>query len=182
MKRKKLLLIVLAVVLLTTALVFQAALAQESEPLLVIAHADGATFYADADQPLLIGTGWIATTKGQLQVYRNHSYQTFALTGPEGTIFDLSADESEAYWGPFDPYPFDDSDCPMPTIWWNLWGYVQEPLPPGEYRLEYTNVITQPANDGFHTCLVDGEAVPPPSLYRPGEPFVSTVTIVVSGP
>lgn len=180
MKWKKLL-IVLAVVLLTTILVFQAAVAQETETLIVVAHFNGATYYVEADQPILIGTGWVATTQGQLQVYRNHSFQTFILSGPEGIVLDLSADESEAYWGPFQPIPYgEDIACPMPSLWRTRWGYMQEPLPPGEYTLVYTEVLTQPINDGYHTCTVDGESVPPPSLYRPGEPFVSTVTIVVS--
>lgn len=183
--RKKPFLPLFVAIILLTAVLFQAALADEAEPLPVFAFADGATFTADdSDQPVLLFWGWFTRTRGQIKVFHKHAYQTFVLTGPNGTVFDLSAQESQAYWGvPFKLSPdFFGEVCPNGLLWGNRWQLDLGILPPGAYTLQSRMVFEKPVNDGAHTCTFDGQPVSPsPSLYRPGEEL-ATVTIIVPGP
>jgi hypothetical protein len=183
MKRKTVLFVLLAVILLSTLLLFQVSFAQEPEPdpLFVFPYEDGETFTAEsADQPILLAWAWLAMTRGQLRMYLNHAYETYVMSGPEGIVLEISAEEAEGYWGLFTPESpdFFGIDCPMPRAWWVFWSYPVGTLPPGEYTLVWNQVFDQPVNDGFHVCSFEGQPISPtPSLFR-GE-TVATTTIIV---
>lgn len=184
MNRKKTTFLLLTAILVTIALVVPIASAQP-EPAVVLPYIDGATWYADDDQPIDMFWAWVATTRGLVRVYLRHSYESYTLTNAGGdVIWDESATDTELYFGPLQSATPDalGVECPMPYLWGTFWENIHDPLPADTYTLEWNQTFEQPVNDGFHVCN-DPETgdpiVTPPSLYEPGT-STATSTIIVS--
>lgn len=150
-------------------------------------------FYGGWDYPARVGDSlelrhaWIATTKGQVRVYINHTSESLELLDPhDNIVWKMSAAEWDANWAPL--WQFEDADflldCPMPTLWRSDWtcvlaGALTEP---GDYKLVYTGTFDQPVNDGLHACI---DLAPPgwyppiltPSMYRGTATSVTTIHV-----
>lgn len=130
---------------------------------------------------------WDATSKGQMNMFFNHSTTSIVLTDEnDNIVVDMSDGGADDLWSPLElvdaaelPTPL---DCPQPKHWYSEVDYRLPDLEPGTYELVSVAIMEQPVNDGWHTCtnLETGEpASAPPSLYPSGTTFAGTVIITV---
>jgi len=182
---RKMTFLVSLILLAALALGASATLAQ-SDVVYVYPFVDGATYNASLGQEIHLLWGWVATTKGLVRVYLQHSSETYTLYAlsdlGNSEVWSLSNAQAEAYWGPVEVYPAEEAgvDCHKPTVAQSLWEYTLPPLEVGVYTLAFEAELSQPANDGFHTCTwlgTNDPAAPTPSLYR-GKSYATSTIIV----
>lgn len=179
-KRRAILCAVMAAILLAGAVP-----ALASGP--VVWPGGGGEYQASIGDDLVLQTGWFAATKGQVRVFLNHHTESYELRDPDGLIvWEMSAAESEPYWGPLSKVSDEELylDCPMPTLWYTGWTYTVPEVftEAGTYELVFTGTFEQPVHDGLHACIDLAPPglfppIPTPSLYR--GTVVAVTTIVV---
>jgi hypothetical protein len=142
----------------------------------------------EAGQPFQIGWMWLAATKGQINVFYEHWESAYTLTNDMGEIvWSLSVEESADYFQPVedrDPAVFG-FVCPMPKLYTTDWWSEEIELQvPGTYMLEMHISVTNPINDGWHTCTdLNGDPVSPlPSLMFPFEVTIPVQIEILPAP
>jgi hypothetical protein len=170
----------LALLLVLTALVlgFSAAFAQGVEYI----YPFGGTVTVSSQDEIHVQWFWLAQTKGLIRSFLGHSSESYALTGLNGLAWSMSPQEAEEHWGLVSTItnPEDFIVCPKPTYSFVGWEATLPDLDPGTYTLALTQVLDQPVNDGWHTCVWadTGEpAATPPSLYRGTSVYATTIIV-----
>lgn len=162
---------------------------------LVTAASASATYpiYPFFDQEITVQSGdeirlqyhWDATSRGLMNMFFNHTDTSHLLVDEDdNVILNLSGDDAAALWSPMEQI---DSAalglaCPQPKHWYSEVDYALPELEPGVYTLVSVGSMSNPVNDGWHTCtnLETGEPVSyTPSLYPTGTTFAGTITITV---
>ena len=161
-----------------------AASAQNGSDVPVWVYEDGAEICAGPEDNIIFLDGWLATTRGLVNMFLGAYTMSFTLYDEDNVdIFSLSEEESDDYWGPIMSMVPEDwgLSCPMPYIAGVLWEYDYGALEEGTYTLITEWDFRHPVNDGYHACTdpETGEPVSPtPSLY-PAESGTATITIYV---
>jgi hypothetical protein len=184
---KKSMAVVASIVLLIVALSGSVAHAQEPT-VWIWAADDGATYNVTTADVLGFNDGWAAAAPGLLKMYLKANHTSLVLTRDDTgeAVFSLTdAQIAGMYagigYGPPDEVMWEGWACPMHNLYYNVWHYVPGSLPAGSYTLVETSTLDHPVNDAMHTCTIDGDPIPPPSLYWPGT-TISALSIVVSEP
>jgi hypothetical protein len=137
----------------------------------------------DSGQDIELSCGWGAKTKGQLNEFLTADIRSFTLTNGAGIeVASLDATQAATYWrSPITlPASIIGLECVREDTWAMPWRYPLGVLDDGIYMLTWNEALTHPVNDGMHTCSIDGERIPPPSLYPAGPLPTVVMTIVVS--
>ena len=132
---------------------------------------------------IILRCPWGAKTEGQMRMFLNHDVISFELKDEAGNlVWTLDAEDAATYWT--DPVKLKASDfgfdCMPDTQWLSRLLVPLGTLDAGTYTLTVNETYLHPVNDGGHTCSIDGERIPPPSLYPAGPLPTRVVTIVVS--
>jgi hypothetical protein len=158
------------------------AVSAQGEPVLFDACFNGQITLNAADNNTL-ACSWGAKTKGLVQMFVKADVRSFVLTDASGkVVWKLDPDQAAAVWS--DPVTVTQSDwgfeCVRDVGWFARWWYPLGALEPGTYTLTRNETYLHPVNDGMHTCSIEGERIPPPSLYPAGPlpEVVVTITIV----
>jgi hypothetical protein len=126
---------------------------------------------------------WGAKTYGQMQMFLNSDVISFELKdGTGNVVWALDAEDAATYWS--DPFKVKASDvgfeCKPDVSWASRLTVPLGTLAAGTYTLTVNETYLHPVNDGIHTCSMDGERFPPPSLYPAGPLPTVVMTVVVS--
>jgi hypothetical protein len=172
---------VVAALLALSALAPVAA-ADDPEPAIVGPCIDGLTWYAEPGQPLGFWCGWGGQTYGSMRSFLTANVRSFTVTDASGAVvIDLDPTEAAAVWRK--PMRLEaepgEVTCASRWGWLMQWRYPAEGLEAGVYTMTWTETLTHPVNDQYHTCwFADGtRLVPPPSLYSGPSNAVSTLVV-----
>lgn len=126
---------------------------------------------------------WGAKTEGQVRMFLNGDVISFELRDGNGNaVWTLDPEDAATYWS--DPFKVKASDvgfeCKPDVTWASRLTIPLPTLPADTYTLIVNETYLHPVNDGIHTCSIDGERIPPPSLYPAGPLPTVVMTIVVS--
>jgi hypothetical protein len=167
--------VLLLVVLLAVALSSSVTVADEKQPVYILAYYEGHYDVDLSEQVPVVVNNWVACSKGLVKTFvKAIDRHEYSLTGP-GPDFFLGTEEAQELWGPVEEYPDPEFECfapglsPKVTYWW----YVPD-LEPGDYELHSTESLAHPVIDGFDAYPEDGL----PDLYG-GELFSTVNTIHV---
>jgi hypothetical protein len=93
--------LLLALVMAAVAIVPIAAADDPPPPRWILLWAPaGYTYHATTDQSLIITHGWVATTKGLVNVFVKNTDEYLTMSGPDGTIVELGPAELDAMYPP----------------------------------------------------------------------------------
>jgi hypothetical protein len=126
---------------------------------------------------------WGAKTAGLVRMFLNGDVISFELNdGTGNVVWTLDPEEAATYWT--EPVKVKASDfgfeCKPDVEWLSRLLVPLGTLAAGTYTLTVNETYTHPVNDGMHTCSIEGERIPPPSLYPAGPLPTVVMTIVVS--
>lgn len=132
---------------------------------------------------IILRCPWGAKTAGLVRMFLNGDVISFELKDGNGNVvWTLDAEDAATYWS--DPVKVKASDfgfeCRPDVQWLSRLLVPLGTLAAGTYRLTVNETYLHPVNDGMHTCSIEGQRIPPPSLYPAGPLPTVVVTIVVS--
>ena len=171
----------LIAMLLSLSVAVPAASAQE--PTYVYWCFGDTTVTVSQTDDIILRCPWGAKTEGLLRMYLNSDVISFELKdGTGNVVWALDAEDAATYWS--DPFKVKASDvgfeCKPDVSWASRLTVPLGTLAVGTYTLTVNETYLHPVNDGIHTCSIDGERIPPPSLYPAGPLPTVVMTIVVS--
>jgi hypothetical protein len=140
---------------------------------------------AEPGEPIHFLCGWGAQGgPGKLVSFLNSQEATMVVRDEQGqVVLQLDPEDIRALYVSPVSGPSDDDyvDCAGPegrAVMWHYW--LDGGLPAGTYEITWTETLTHPVNDGYHTCWLkeDGSRLmPAPSLYRGTTTSVATLTV-----
>ena len=157
--------------------------ASAQEPTYVYWCFGDTTVTVNQTDEIVLRCPWGAKTEGQMRMFLNSDVISFELTdGIGNVVWTLDAEDAATYWS--DPVKGKASDfgfvCMPDVSWVSRLTVPLGTLAAGTYTLTVDETYLHPVNDGIHTCSIDGERIPPPSLYPAGPLPTVVMTIVVS--
>jgi hypothetical protein len=174
--------VLLVALLLALSVAVPAASAQDQDPTYVYWCFGDTSATVSRDDDIVLRCPWGAKTAGQLQMFLNHDVISFELKDGNGNVFwTLDAEDAATYWT--EPVKLKASDfgfeCKPDVQWLTRLLVPLGTLAAGTYTLTVNETYTNPVNDGIHTCSIEGERIPPPSLYPAGPLPTVVMTITV---
>lgn len=136
----------------------------------------GITLSAECDEIHFV-LGWVAMTRGQINVFLKAMQWRFTLRDASGNILKvITPDQVAPFWSL--PYPIDPADlgvdCGMPRAWETDLVLPLGKLEAGKYTLTLDENFSHHITDGFQACWVDGNKIPVyiyPTTYTFTGPF-----------
>lgn len=165
------------------ALTVAAPAASAQEPAYVYWCFGDETVTVSQTDEIVLRCPWGAKTAGLVRMFLNGEVISFELKDGNGDVYwTLGAEDAAKLWT--DPVRGKASDfgfeCRPDVSWVSRLVIPLGTLPADTYTLTVNETYLHPVNDGIHTCSIDGEQIPPPSLYPAGPLPTVVMTIVVS--